>query len=123
MSSNRRNRNRFNVALHNECGRFLRYIKADDAVSLLRRGVARVLKFAGELERRIRAIALTPPPPLPSDSAVSPTTITLADMLHNVGQTIHAEEYLTREAQQAAQEKIAAFAVPSWFDRLVPVSA
>ena len=76
---------------------------------------------------RIAAIEIVMPPPPPSDSPLAPTTLTLADMLANVGlpctfsdnPRARHNDYLSRERIQAARDKVAEFRIPSWVDRLL----
>ena len=69
--------------------------------------------------RHVKAIALNPPPPPPSDSDSTPASITPADMLANVGIPRQHQDYLSRGRIESVRDKVAAFAEPSWRDRLV----
>jgi hypothetical protein len=52
---------RFSVALRNDCGQFMRYVKPDVAFCLVAKGTAHVVAWGGEKLRRVKAIALSPP--------------------------------------------------------------
>lgn len=101
----------------------MRYIRQDQAIGLVDCGIARVLAMAGELSRRLKAIALNPPPPPPSTSKPTPTTITVADLLANVGLAMRDGQWVSRARQEAATAKIEGFKIPSWADRLVRAPA
>ena len=124
--------NRFNVGLHDEFEQFVRYIPPDRAVQLLAQGKARILRCAGEVARRVRAIALLPAAPPPSKSASNPASITLADVLANVGlpctifddwERGSRESYVSAARVRAAQDKVDEWdwtqGRASWADRIV----
>ena len=117
------------VELYDVEGKFISHIECWRAARLVARGIAWVVKRVGEL---VKAIRLLPPPPQPSDSANSPATITLADVLANVGlactfsdgpRSRGHQNYISRERVAAAQDKIAEFAIPAWIDCVVQQEA
>ena len=124
--------NRFNVGLHDEFEQFVRYIPTDRAVQLLAQGKARILRYAGAVVQRVRAIALLPVPPPPSKSGNNPASITLADVLANVGlpctifddwERGSHESYISAGRVRAAQDKVEEWdplqGGASWADRIV----
>lgn len=108
--------NHLQVELFSERNARLIFITLAAAERLLLSNAARVKIRTG---KRLYSIMLNPPPPPPSDSPCSPTTITLDDMLANVGLTLRCGGYVTRARREAAQDKIAVFfEEPSYADRL-----
>src|SRR5271166_227332 len=91
------------------------FIKPSEAAHLLASGG---YKVRARSHGRVIAIENIPPAPPPSDSTPSPTTITLADMLAALGIPMRHDAWISRERMQSARDKIDAFAVPSWVDRL-----
>lgn len=103
------------VELYDCHGCFLGHIAPARVAEYLRLG-ANVKARAGT---RIKALRLLPPPPPPSASHTTPTTITLRDVLANVGLPCtegddprHGshQHYLSRARELAAQDKVAKFA-------------
>lgn len=103
---------RLEVALYDgSC--LLKFVPQPAAWRMVHDRGAKILKQHGKM---LHSIVLVHPPPKPSESPNSPATITLSEMMANVGEPLHRDDFVSRARQREAHAKIEFFRTPSWSD-------